>query len=66
MKKLELFQCEICGEQYAIEDICKRCESNHMMPQEIVQCEYSVSHVRNYPNVITILMSDGAEVKYYK
>ena len=30
MKKLELFQCEICGEQYAIEDICKRCESNHI------------------------------------
>lgn len=66
MKKLELFQCEICGEQYTVEDACKRCESNHMIPQEVVKCEYPVSHLGHYPDVITILMSDGVEVKYYK
>lgn len=66
MKKIELFQCEFCGQQYTVEDTCKTCEGYHMTPQDIVESSYNNGMFINYPHTITVLMSDGKKVEYYK
>lgn len=66
MKEIKLFECEFYKKQYADEHLCKECERRHMIPQEIVRSEYNSYLFINYPNTITVLMSDGKKVEYYQ
>lgn len=66
MKKLTVFECEFCKKQYRTETDCKKCEDNHMIPKEIIKCEYNIGDFKNYPHRITVLMSDGQELTYYR
>lgn len=67
MKKLELFQCEFCGEQYDNEHDCKKCEGNHIYPKGIIaQDYYTHRDSKNYPHTITVLMEDGKKIRYVK
>lgn len=67
MKKLELFECEFCREQYDNEHDCKKCEDNHISPKGIIaQDYYTHCDSKNYPHTITVLMEDGKEIRYAK
>lgn len=67
MKKLTVFECEFCGEQYDNEHDCKKCEDNHIYPKGIIAQEYYHNcNSKNYPYSITVLLEDGQEVKYRK
>ena len=37
-----------------------------MTPQDIVESSYNNGMFINYPHTITVLMSDGKKVEYYK
>lgn len=60
MRKLEQFQCDICGTVYKTEGDCNRCEKGHNIPIKIIG--YKFNAIRNngeYPKEISIEMSDG-------
>ena len=40
MKKLELYQCEVCGTQYKSKLECTECETRHMKELRIVKSRY--------------------------
>ena len=67
MKEYKMYQCEICNTQYKDRSDCETCEKNHVRPEGIKQCEYHMDqYFANYPDIITVLMKDGREIKYIR
>lgn len=66
MKKLELFQCEICGTQFKSKVECEKCEKNHPKELHIVKARY-LSHTQDatgMPVSITLMGKDGRHYTY--
>ena len=68
MKKIELFECELCRAQYGSESDAKKCEAWHVLPKEIVGSRAIAMRVGNegdkYPKTINVSMSDGKILTY--
>ena len=41
MKKLELYQCDICGTNYKDKETCRKCEEHHNTNGIIVDAKYN-------------------------
>ena len=63
MKKLELYQCEICGIQYKSKSECQTCEKSHVKPVQIIGTRF-VKQNGAYPVSITVKMEDGKNATY--
>lgn len=68
MKKIELFECELCNAQYNLEADAKKCEAWHVLPKEIVGSQAIAMRVGNegdkYPKTINVMMADGRILTY--
>ena len=64
MKKLELFQCEVCGTQYKNREDCQKCEKQHQKELYIAKSRYLpfTQDKSGMPISVTIMGPDG---KYY-
>jgi len=68
LRELKLYQCEICGTQYADKINAKTCEESHKIPKKILGCKY-LSYKQNqlgYPQKISIVFEDGKVVEYHR
>ena len=66
MKKLELYQCEVCGIQYKNKEDCEKCEKEHQKELNIVQTRY-LPYTRDktgLPITITLMGLDGMQYTY--
>lgn len=65
MKKIDLYQCEICGTQYKEKSKCQDCEKSHVKPVQIVEEKFMPKNCNGkYPVHITVKMADGKNVTY--
>lgn len=66
MKKLKLYQCEICGTRYADKNEAKKCEKYHVKDFEVVKPNYYGMNVGvgAFPIKIRLRSKDGTEVMY--
>lgn len=75
MNKITRFACEFCGVDFDSEEKAHLCETSHQIPKEIKSAKYVSSnaigdpecnYANNYPENITIQMSNGEEVDYVR
>lgn len=52
MKELKLYQCEVCGTQYADKLKAKECEKYHATNLEISDCKYHGDVLADYERKI--------------
>ena len=66
MKKLEFFQCEVCGTQYKNKEDCQKCEKQHQKELYIVKSRYLpfAQDKSGMPISITITGPDGRHYTY--
>lgn len=66
MKKLELFQCEVCLTQFKSKEECVRCEKGHQKEFHIVKARYLpyTQDASGMPVAITFSGSDGRHYTY--
>lgn len=66
MKKIELYQCELCGTEYKDKKQAEECEENHVETIEIVSCKFVKKALISdgFPISITVKSEDGREMTY--
>lgn len=66
MKEKTLYQCEICGTEYAQEDNALKCESSHRAIESVVPKKYRSlkSNPSGYPDRVLVTFDDGEEIEY--
>lgn len=66
MKKLEFFQCEVCGTQFKSKEECAKCEKGHRKEVCIVKARYlPYTHDGSgMPTAITLAGPDGRHYTY--
>lgn len=65
MKELKLYQCEVCGTQYADKLKAKECEKYHATDLEISDCKYRGMNVGGgFPVKIWVKSKNGEERMY--
>ena len=63
MKRIELYQCEICNMQYNSQDKATECEASHQIPETITGYRYTKTYPK-YPVAVNITFDDGKELTY--
>lgn len=67
MKKLELFQCEVCGTRYANKDDCQKCEKGHKKDLHIAKSRYlPFTQDRSGMPISVAIMGPNGEYYTYK
>ena len=68
MKKIDLYQCEICNTQYASERAAIDCEQSHRKIVKVKASKYrrQKTNPRGYPDRITVEFDNGRDVIYTK
>lgn len=61
-KKIETWECGICGQVYKEEAHAIECEAMHAQPLKFVQCKFNKLNI--YPAYIEIEFSNG-EIRRY-
>lgn len=66
MKEMTLYQCELCGTQYASERAAIDCEESHRKIKEVVAQRYRSfkSNPDGYPDVISVTFDNDKKVVY--
>lgn len=67
MKKIEAYQCELCGAQYNTEDECKECENYHIKPVSIAGSKWlpkGFSKTNGFPMKVSVVFEDGTTLDY--
>lgn len=66
MKETTLYQCEICGTQYADREAAESCESSHRIVKEVKGSKYrsQKSNPSGYPDTIFVEFDDGKRMMY--
>lgn len=58
MKKIETYQCELCGRQFKTVEQEQECELEHKKNLRVIGKTYSVSEVCGFPKFITVASED--------
>lgn len=66
MKRIELYECEVCGAQYTEKTDAMRCEKGHKRPGEIVYCKYAQGLALGYPIEIDVKFGNEPGVVTYR
>lgn len=61
-KKIEIYQCEICGSRYKDENYAIECERYHIRVSAVHDETYCPSG--KFPYSVHLKMSDGSLIKY--
>lgn len=67
MKKLELYQCEVCGARYSDKKACEACEESHVKTARITGARYTPNKAGNsdgLPVKVTVLFENGKCADY--
>lgn len=66
MKKIEFYQCEICGTKFKSKLECAECEGRHMKELRIVKSRYLpfTQDRSGMPTTITLMGPDGKHYTY--
>ena len=65
MKKIDLYQCEICGTKYKEKYKCQECEKSHVKAAQIIEEKYMPKNCNGeYPVYIIVKMTDGKNIMY--
>lgn len=67
MKKVTLYECEVCGTKYKVENECKLCEQHHRVGLQITNARYNAhdkGSVDGFP--VKIIVSDGVKAAEYR
>lgn len=67
MKKLELYQCEICGTQYKNKQECQSCEKSHIKPVRISGTKWNAKNAGctdGLPIKVTVVFENGVTAEY--
>ena len=67
MKKLELYQCEICGTNYKSKEECEKCERHHVTNGIIVDAKYNSmdrGSTDGLPEKISVKFASGKIATY--
>lgn len=61
-----IYKCEICGQDYDVEQLARKCETSHVNAEFITN--QSFPKTEQYPDEIIITMANGHKLiyKYYK
>lgn len=62
MKKLELYQCEICNTQFNDPVKARECEASHVKIAGVISKKYRARE--EYPNRIIVSFENGEELSY--
>ena len=58
MKKIDMYQCELCGRQFKTVEKAQECELEHKKNLRVIGKTYSVSEVCGFPKFITVASED--------
>lgn len=58
MKKIDMYQCELCGRQFKAAKKAQECEREHKKNLRVIGKTYSVSEVCGFPKFITVASED--------
>ena len=71
MKKIEVYQCELCGAQYKSEEECKECENYHIKPVSVVCAKWLPKgflkddpKADGLPLKVSVTFEDGTTLDY--
>lgn len=66
MKKIDLYQCEICGTQFKNKEDCEKCEKIHEKELRIIKSHYLpfTRDKSGMPTTITFIGPDGKNYTY--
>lgn len=66
MKERKLYQCEICGTEYADAYKAEQCEASHREPKAITAKRYLpvTMNKSGYPVTLDVLFDDGCTLTY--
>lgn len=68
MIEVNLYQCEICGTQYASSEAAQNCEKSHKTIESIESAKYRSlkSNPDGYPDKITVVFNDNKRIIYHR
>ena len=66
MKKIEFYQCEVCGTKFKSKLECAECEERHMKELRIVKSRYLpfTQDRSGMPTTMTLMGPDGKHYTY--
>lgn len=66
MKKIDLYQCEVCGTRFNSKEACAECETRHTKELRIVKSRYLpfAQDKSGMPITITLMGPDGRHYTY--
>ena len=67
MRAINLYQCELCGTNYADEVKAQECEAFHIAVDDVVRYKYNAKGMgpeSKYPHAVTVRMADGKELVF--
>ena len=79
MKEVKRYKCDHCDREFDTAEECTACENSHFIPVKILKYKYNgfikmpevaeicfgIKDVQ-YPDSITVKMSDGSKQTYYR
>lgn len=63
MKRIEIFECEVCKSRFESEEEALQCEKEHVECKYISKVVYGDAYGK-YPSSFVVMMEDGNEVEY--
>ena len=67
MKEINLYQCEVCGTNYADEEKALECEAFHIAVGNVIQYKYNAKGMgpeSKYPHAVVVRMEDGKDLVF--
>lgn len=66
MKKIDMYQCEVCGRQFKTAEKAQACEREHKKNLSIVGKTYEQSDDNEFPRFIKIACEESSLVAVYR
>lgn len=66
MKEIKLYQCSICGTQYAERRTCMECEGSHKTKLKICRAQHIAfkNNRKGWPVLLFVQDADGSTAEY--
>lgn len=62
MRKIELYQCEVCHTQFNDKTKAEECEKSHCKIESVAPKKWRAKEA--YPDKVVVTFSDGKEIHY--